>query len=302
MAGCAQRRTMGVRKLFREKEMKYIYAVAVSIGLLMSTIVIAQPIPLGGNNRVANSPAVSGNDDVVALGKTLGVRFAAIRPDLTVSSIEPTPVQGLYTVEFTNGLFVYSSADGEYFFTGKLFQLAPDGFVDVRDQALEPERAKALAAVDQADMIIFSPAEPPKGVINVFTDVDCYYCQKLHKEIDDILKAGIEVRYLAFPRSGIGSDSYKKIVSAWCADDRNAALTKLKNRQRIPVKMCPKNPVADQYNLGQKLGVTGTPALITDNGQLLPGYMPAYQLAQVLGIDLSPELARELAQKAATHQ
>ena len=179
---------------------------------------------------------------------------------------------------------------------GDLYSVEPSGFVNLAEQERDGDRKALLAKVKKADMIVFSPAEQPaKAYVTVFTDVDCFYCQKLHKEMADINRLGIEVRYLAFPRAGIGSDSYKKIASAWCAKDRNEAMTRLKLRQPVATNVCPGNPVADQYQLGQEMGVTGTPALITEDGRLMPGYMPALQLAKALGVTVDPAVASELA-------
>ena len=93
----------------------------------------------------------------------------------------------------------------------------------------------------------------------------------------------MEVRYLAYPRAGIGSESYDRIVAAWCSEDRNAAITRLKSGDDIPMKSCA-NPVAQHYELGRQVGVTGTPAIVTEDGRLLPGFMPAEQLAKSIGI------------------
>ncbi|MFT5670969.1 MAG: thiol:disulfide interchange protein DsbC, partial [Glaciecola sp.] len=116
-------------------------------------------------------------------------------------------------------------------------------------------------------------------------DVDCGYCRKLHEEVPALNAKGIEVRYLAYPRAGIGSPSYNKIVSAWCAVDQQNALTKLKQLEPIPTNICAGNPVAAQFALGGKMGVRGTPALVLDSGRLLPGYMPADRLAAELGVN-----------------
>jgi thiol:disulfide interchange protein DsbC len=134
-------------------------------------------------------------------------------------------------------------------------------------------------------MIVFSPKGQVKASVTVFTDVDCGYCQKLHEEVPALNAKGIEVRYLAYPRAGIGSPSYNKIVSAWCANDQQDALTKLKRRQPIPTNICAGNPVAAQFALGGKMGVRGTPALVLESGRLLPGYMPADRLAAELGVN-----------------
>jgi len=132
----------------------------------------------------------------------------------------------------------------------------------------------------EENMIIF-PAKNSKHTISVFTDIDCGYCRKLHNEIDQYNAKGITVRYLAFPRAGIGSPSYDKAVSVWCEKDRQAAMTRSKSGETLPKASC-KNPVAEEYELGQLLGVNGTPALVLDNGSLLPGYVPANRLVRVL--------------------
>jgi len=115
----------------------------------------------------------------------------------------------------------------------------------------------------------------------VFTDIDCGYCRKLHGEIDQFNAKGITVRYLAFPRSGIGAPSYNKAVSVWCDKDPQAAMTRAKNGETLPKADCD-NPVKEQYELGQLIGVQGTPAIIMEDGALLPGYVPAAKLAAAL--------------------
>ena len=122
-----------------------------------------------------------------------------------------------------------------------------------------------------------------KTAITVFTDIDCGYCRKLHQEVPELNRLGIEVRYLAYPRAGLESESYDKIVSAWCADDQRLALTRAKTGKKIESRDC-KNPVAQHFALGGAVGVTGTPSIIFEDGRLLPGYLPAERLAQQLGI------------------
>jgi thiol:disulfide interchange protein DsbC len=129
-------------------------------------------------------------------------------------------------------------------------------------------------------MIAFKP-KSSKHLVYVFTDIDCGYCRKLHSEIDQYLTEGIEIRYLFFPRAGEGSDSYKKAVSVWCADDRNTALTKAKRGDTIEERQCD-NPVDQHLTLGTQMGAAGTPMLVTEKGNILPGYVPAGQLAKIL--------------------
>ena len=235
---------------------------------------------------------------IEAIKQTIQQRFTESRPELIVDNVEPSAIAGLYAVEIQRGPTLYVTADGSYFVMGDMFQSLPGGFVNIAEKAREGDRATAMAALEVSDMIVFAPkAQPSKAVINVFTDVDCYYCQKLHNEVPDLNRVGIEVRYLAFPRAGVGSASYNKIVSAWCADDQQTAITKLKRRENIAEKLCEQNPVKDQYMLGQKIGVSGTPALVTEQGRLMPGYVPTLQLAQALGVEVAPDITAELMQK-----
>ena len=132
-------------------------------------------------------------------------------------------------------------------------------------------------------MIVFSPVGTLKGTVTVFTDVDCFYCQKLHKEVPELNRLGIKVRYLAYPRAGLDSESYRKIATAWCAENPQDAITRLKARESLPENVCSQNPVAAHFQLGQQVGVTGTPALLLDDGTLVSGYMPAQQLVERMG-------------------
>jgi thiol:disulfide interchange protein DsbC len=134
-------------------------------------------------------------------------------------------------------------------------------------------------------MIVFSPEGEPRAHITVFTDVTCFYCQKLHKEVPELNKKGVEVRYLAYPRAGVGSAGFKQLASAWCADNPQETLTLLKSKKSVPENVCADNPIAAQYQLGQELGVRGTPAIVTEDGQMIPGYQSADELMVTLGLN-----------------
>lgn len=194
-----------------------------------------------------------------------------------VSSVAPSPIPGLYEVMVGPQLY-YVSSDGKYLLSGKLFDI--ETREDLTSPKVEKVKAEAIEAAGEENMVIFSP-EDYKYTISVFTDLDCGYCRKLHSEIDQYNKRGIRVRYLMFPRAGIGSDSYKKAVSVWCSDDRNDALTRAKSGEQVAEKTCD-NPVASQYNLGQMVGVTGTPAIFLADGELVPGYVPAEKMETIL--------------------
>jgi thiol:disulfide interchange protein DsbC len=222
--------------------------------------------------------------DLAVIKTTIQKQFTTLGKGIVVKNVEPSPIDNLYLISLQDGQQVYVTADGKFFLVGDLMEIQKDKLVNVTEAAKSGERAIALAALKPKDSIVFPATGGKKATIYVFTDVDCGYCQKLHHEIAEYNKLGIDVHYLAFPRAGINSESYRKIASAWCADNRQAAFTKLTNREPIPENVCAGNPVAEQYKLGQKLGVNGTPAILTSEGRMIPGYVPPAELAKDLGI------------------
>lgn len=224
-------------------------------------------------------------DDAPAGAKTLLTRLQAARPDLmqSIRKVSETPVPNLYAVELAGGTLLYGTADGGHLIAGDLYALGDGELINLAEEERSVTRRRLLESVDRDDMIVFSPKGQVKGAINVFTDVDCGYCQMLHRDVPELNARGIEVRYMAYPRAGLGSETYLKIVSAWCAKNPQDAITRLKARESIPEATCD-NPVADQYALGGAMGVTGTPAIVLDNGRLLPGYLPVDRLTAILGI------------------
>jgi len=204
---------------------------------------------------------------------------------LKVSSAQTTGIPGLYEVQLTDGPVVYSSEQGDFFIVGDLYSVGPDGYVNLAEKRRDGERVEKLANVKRDDMIIFSPEGETRAYITVFFDVTCFYCQKLHKEVPQLNKNGVEVRYLAYPRAGLASETYKQLASAWCSDNPRESFTKLTNKESVPENVCAGNPVAAEYQLGQELGVRGTPAIVTQTGQMIPGYQSADELMKTLGLN-----------------
>ncbi|AEF21025.1 DsbC family protein [Pseudomonas fulva] len=203
----------------------------------------------------------------------------AIQPDLPIEAIAESPMPGVYQVQLKGGRQLYASADGQFVMQGYLFQFKDGQAINLTEAEESKAIAKQINAIPAKDMVVFAPKEP-KTHITVFTDTDCAYCQKLHSEVGELNKLGVEVRYLAFPRQGMGSKGAKDLASVWCSKDRQAAMNKAKARESIPQVSCD-NPVAQEYQLGQAIGVNGTPAIILENGKMIPGYQPAAQLAKL---------------------
>lgn len=215
--------------------------------------------------------------------EALRERLQALEPPLDVTAMRSVAGGQLTEVRLRDGGVLYATRDGSFLVAGDLYRLQGGGVVNETEATRSEARAELLDSVAHEDMIRFQPQGETRAVLKVFTDVTCGFCQRLHQDVPELNAAGVEVQYLAFPRAGVGGDVYRDHVSAWCADDRQTALTRLKAGQSIPQANCD-NPVADQYELGQTLGIRGTPALFLEGGRMIPGYRPVSELLPELGL------------------
>ena len=207
----------------------------------------------------------------------LSARLQALAPDMEPDHVMETGVSGIYEARF-GSIIVYLSGDGRHMLRGDLIDLeAGRNLTEVTRRSM---RAETVGALGEANMVVFE-ADAVKHTVTVFTDVDCGYCARLHRQMADYNRLGISVRYTAFPRAGVGSDTWEKMVSVWCARDQHQAMTDAKAGIEIALARCD-NPVRDQYEAGKAIGVTGTPAIVLESGELIPGYVPPEELASRL--------------------
>ncbi len=215
-------------------------------------------------------PAMAGSDPIPDAVLATGSRLIT---DFSASNVKTSPVSGLYEITVGPRL-LYISADGRYIIRGDVIDI--DRGENLSESARKRVRIDAVNDLGEAGMIVFAPQDV-ESTITVFTDVTCPYCSKLHNEVGQLNKAGIKVRYLAFPRAGVPSSVYDQMVSVWCADDPQAAMTDAKARRPVEPKRCD-NPVAEHFQMGQLVGVSGTPTIILEDGSIIGGYVPAKEL------------------------
>lgn len=202
-----------------------------------------------------------------------------LAPGIKVNEVRKAAVEGFYEVIVQDSQIVYVSADGRYLLQGSLFDIPAKS--DVTEARRAELRVALLARAPSNQRIIFAPKGEAKYKVAVFTDIDCGFCRELHKHVEEYNERGIQIEYLFFPRAGVGSDSHRKAVASWCAKDKQATLTMAKNGEDPGNATCV-NPIADQFQLGQQMGVTGTPTLIFPDGSVAPGYVTPDQLEQRL--------------------
>lgn len=217
---------------------------------------------------------------------TIRDRLVKVFPQLKVDSVKETPIAGLYEVNAKGFESVYASADGRYLIQGEMLEVRGAEIVNLSEEANREIYKTVLAAQKTSDMAVFPATGERKAIVYAFTDVDCGYCRKLHQELPAMNKMGVEVRYLAFPRTGINSKTAKTMEQIWCSPDRNYALTIAKRGEKVPVTANCKAPqIQAQYDLGGQLNVRGTPAMFDENGNQLGGYLSAQDLAKRLKLN-----------------
>ena len=207
-------------------------------------------------------------------------KLQAFAPGMKFDSVAYAPVENFYEVTMGTRV-VYVSRDGKHVFLGELLDVdTGDNLTELRRATLTAEK---LAGYGPENMIVIGP-EDAKHYVTVFTDVDCPYCAKLHRDVPALNEAGIQVRYLLFPRAGLRGRSYERAVGVWCADDRIESVGIAKAGGEVEYRECD-NPVSTHYELGQEIGIRGTPAIILDDGRTIAGYVPPRRLAAELGVD-----------------
>ena len=201
-----------------------------------------------------------------------------ILPDGTVIElIEPSPIPGIYAVYYGDLQPIYVTQDGSFFIYGDIYKININSISNITEKSVAERRKLILQNIPTEELISFKSSNEQFSVI-VFTDVDCGYCRKLHNQIDEYNSLGISINYAAFPRSGLGTSAFTKMVGAWCSDNPKDSMTKLKNNSKLDISFCENQPVSKQYIIGKKLGVDGTPAIFSMDGEMFPGYIEPEEL------------------------
>ncbi|HWJ06301.1 MAG TPA: DsbC family protein [Steroidobacteraceae bacterium] len=250
---------------------KFAVPVLCAVVLAAATPAVAQQ---GAGAKPAAKPTPPKAAPAAAIPADVRTRIVAKLPGATPGDVATSPIPGVYEVTL-GGLIVYVSEDGKYLLSGNVYDL--DTQMNLTASRRNAARAKALAAVSESQMIVFGPSNA-KMTVTVFTDIDCGFCRKFHQQIADVNKAGVRVRYMMFPRTGPGTESWTKAEQVWCSADRREALTRAKKGEPIKAKACGDSAIKTQYELGSDLGVEGTPAVFTQNGDYIGGFMTPDEL------------------------
>ena len=202
-------------------------------------------------------------------------------PNSEIESIEPSNLEGLYKVYYGDLQPIYVSKDGEYFIYGDMYKISGNKVLNITNNEIKSRRLDIIDKMPKDEFIEFR-SNNEKYLLTVFTDVDCGYCRKLHNKMSEYNELGISIRYAAFPRSGIGTQAFTKMVGAWCSTNPKKSITYLKDGKKLDLNFCDSQPVSKHYAIGKKIGITGTPAIISSEGELFPGYYSPQDLLDKL--------------------
>ncbi len=226
---------------------------------------------------LATLPAVLAD----AAGDEQAIRASLSRnmPDLPIQSVTATPVKGLYQI-ISGGQIAYVTADGQYLLAGNLLDLK--NHVNLTEQVRNKQRLELLKTVPANHKIIFPAEGGKKGMMTILTDPTCPFCEKLHKEIPALQKAGIEVQAILTPRAGAGSPGYVESSQIMCSKMQAAMLDQAMARQAITGDACQNKMIDANMALAEELGMSGTPYIILPDGSAVPGYRPAAMLIPII--------------------
>lgn len=206
-------------------------------------------------------------------------RMAEVVPELSPDSIQASGMPGVYEVRYGTDIF-YVSEDGRYLLQGSLVDL--ETRENLTEKSRRGLRAAMFADIPDADLTVYVPEREVRHVINVFTDPNCPFCRQFHDEMPTYMNAGVKVRYFIYPVLGRESPAIMRDI--WCAESRTDAMDRAKAGRAIPTVDCP-TPADEHLALGRELGITGTPASVTGDGQLISGYRPAIEMIQLLNAE-----------------
>ena len=252
-------------------------ALAIGAVMLMSGPLMAQSLDKAAPEPLPESTQQNEVDDE-GLVEQVKQRLAEKIPQFSSAEVSASTIPGLFEV-IVDGMIYYSDESGEYLIDGSLIRVSDR--TNMTDARLGKIQMKYIDELDDKDLLIYEPEVEPTGTLTVFTDISCGYCRRLHGELDTLLDAGVRVRYLLFPRAGLGSQGHKDLVSVWCAENPQEAMTNAKAGGKIEPATC-ENPVEMHVELARQLGLQGTPMMFTNRGDKIPGYRPAEALAELI--------------------
>jgi len=212
--------------------------------------------------------------DEAAIRKAIAERL----PDFPkIDEVVKGPAPGLYEVRVGTDIF-YTDERGDYLIIGQV--------VDTKTRSnLTEARLAKLTQIDFAslplkDAIVWKQGTGARKLV-VFADPNCTYCKRFERELQNVK----DVTVYTFLYPILGGDSPDKSRNIWCAKDNTKAWREWMINGATPARAmgtCDTGALTRNVDLGRRHKVTGTPALVFEDGRRVPGAMPSEQLEKQL--------------------
>jgi thiol:disulfide interchange protein DsbC len=212
--------------------------------------------------------------DEAEIRKTLTERFANLPK---IDEVRPTPMAGIWEVRIGTEI-MYSDAKGTYLLQGAMIDTATRK--DLTQERIDKLTAIDFAALPLKDAIVWKNGSG-KRRIAVFADPNCGYCKRLEKDLVNVK----DVTVYTFVIPILGGDSPDKSRSIWCAKDNTATWRSWMIEGVAPQRVmgqCDSSAIERNSALARKHKVTGTPAIVFEDGTRAPGAIPAAEIEKRL--------------------
>jgi thiol:disulfide interchange protein DsbC len=208
--------------------------------------------------------------------ENLEKRLKDLYPATRIERVQTSEIPALYEVTMGKNS-AYTDATGRYFVFGHLYDMKTQ-----RD--LTAERMKKLQRIDFSQLPLGDAIKTVRGkgerVLAVFSDPDCPYCKRLEAELDKL--DNVTLYIFPYPLEGLHPEAVDKAVAVWCAPDRARAWVDLMKTGKIPARRNCENPIQRNIQLAQRLGINGTPTMLSADGRMLSGAVPGDRIEQWL--------------------
>ncbi len=212
--------------------------------------------------------------DEAAIRKALAERL----PDVPkVDEVTKSPIPGLYEVRIGTDIY-YSDEQGNYFIEGQMIDTKTH--VNLTQARVDKLTAIDFAALPLKDAIVWKQGSGARKIA-VFADPNCGYCKRFERDLQKV--KDVTVYTFLFPI--LGGDSPDKARDIWCSKDNTKVWRDWMLDGAQPVRTmggCDSTALQRNVALGRKHKVTGTPALVFEDGKRVPGALTPEQIEKQL--------------------
>ena len=198
-------------------------------------------------------------------------------PEAPVDSVRKLPYGNLYEVTGGGEIF-YTDDKTSFIFIGTL--------VDAKTKENVTEaRMRTLTAVKFGDLPLDSAIKIVRGngsrKVAIFADPNCGYCKRFERDLLGV--SDITVYTFLYPI--LSPDSLDKSQKIWCSADKGQAWIDVMTKNASPAGDGKCNTAAIDKSLafGKEKNIRGTPTIIFEDGDRVPGAMPIAQFEKRLG-------------------